>query len=311
MSRLLPNLRAPIIAAPMFLVSGPELVVASCKAGVVGSFPVANCRTSEELDGWLSEINAALGPDDAPWAVNLVVHRLNRRLPEDLALIVRYRPALVITSLGSPAEVIEAVHAYGGQVFADVSTVEHARKAAAAGVDGLVLIAAGAGGHTGSITGFAFVPEVRAFWDGPLVLGGGLSTPAAVDAALTLGADYAYVGTPFIATDESMAKDGYKAMLVEAGIRDLIVTDAFTGIPNCMLRPSIVAAGLDPDAIPASERSRIDFDDPHKGAKAWRDIWSAGQGVGAVQSVRPVRQVVDDLVEGLERRRAAPRADAA
>jgi nitronate monooxygenase len=310
-SALLPNLRAPIIAAPMFLVSGPELVVAACKAGVVGSFPVANCRTSEELEGWLSRITEALGPDDAPWAVNLVVHRLNRRLPEDLALIARYRPALVITSLGSPADVIDAVHAYGGQVFADVSTVEHARKAASAGVDGLVLVAAGAGGHTGSITGFAFVPEVRAFWDGPLVLGGGLSTPAAIEAALTLGADYAYVGTPFIATDESLAKDGYKVMLVEAEIRDLIVTDAFTGIPNCMLRPSIAAAGLDPDAIPASERSRIDFDDPHKGAKAWRDIWSAGQGVGAIRAVRSTRQVVDDLVDGLERRRAEPRANAA
>jgi len=303
MSRLIPNLRLPVIAAPMFLVSGTELVIAACKAGVVGSFPVANCRTSEDLDRWLTQITEALTPQDAAWAVNLVVHRLNRRLADDLALIVRYKPPLVITALGSPAEVIEAVHAYGGQVFADVSTVEHARKAAASGVDGLVLIAAGAGGHTGSITGFAFVPAVREFWAGPLVLGGGLSTGAAIDAALTLGADYAYVGTPFIATEESLAKDAYKAMLVEADIRDLIVTDAFTGIPNCMLRPSIVAAGIDPDAIPASERSRIDFDDPHKGAKAWRDIWSAGQGVGAIRTVRPARQVVDDLIDSLNAHR--------
>lgn len=299
----LPNLRLPVIAAPMFLVSGPELVIAACRAGVVGSFPVANCRTPEDLDRWLAQITGALDPQDAPWAVNLVVHRLNRRLADDLALIVRYRPPLVITALGSPAEVIEAVHAYGGQVFADVSTVEHARKAAASGVDGLVLIAAGAGGHTGSITGFAFVPAVREFWTGPLVLGGGLSTGAAIDAALTLGADYAYVGTPFIATEESLAKDAYKAMLVEAEIRDLIVTDAFTGIPNCMLRPSIVAAGIDPDAIPPSERSRIDFDDPHKGAKAWRDIWSAGQGVGAVRTIRPARQVVEDLIDSLHAHR--------
>lgn len=303
MTRPIPNLRLPVIAAPMFLVSGPELVIAACKAGVVGSFPVANCRTSEDLDRWLTQIADALKPGDAPWAVNLVVHRLNRRLAADLALIVRYKPPLVITALGSPAEVIEAVHAYGGQVFADVSTVEHARKATASGVDGLVLIAAGAGGHTGSITGFAFVPAVREFWTGPLVLGGGLSTGAAIDAALTLGADYAYVGTPFIATEESLAKDAYKAMLVEAEICDLIVTDAFTGIPNCMLRPSIAAAGIDPDAIPASERSRIDFDDPHKGAKAWRDIWSAGQGVGAVRTVRPVRQVVDDLIDSLNTHR--------
>lgn len=299
----LPNLRLPVIAAPMFLVSGPELVIAACRAGVVGSFPVANCRTPEDLDRWLSQITGALDPQDAPWAVNLVVHRLNRRLADDLALIVRYKPPLVITALGSPTEVIEAVHAYGGQVFADVSTVEHARKAAASGVDGLVLIAAGAGGHTGSITGFAFVPAVREFWTGPLVLGGGLSTGAAIDAALTLGADYAYVGTPFIATEESLAKDAYKAMLVEAEIRDLIVTDAFTGIPNCMLRPSIVAAGIDPDAIPPSERSRINFDDPHKGAKAWRDIWSAGQGVGAVRTVRSARQVVEDLIDSLHAHR--------
>nr|WP_312447395.1 nitronate monooxygenase [Brevundimonas naejangsanensis] len=303
MSRIISNLRLPVIAAPMFLVSGPELVIAACKAGVIGSFPVANCRTSEDLDRWLTQITEALTPQDAVWAVNLVVHRLNRRLADDLALIVRYKPPLVITALGSPAEVIEAVHAYGGQVFADVSTVEHARKAAASGVDGLILISAGAGGHTGSITGFAFVPAVREFWSGPLVLGGGLSTGAAIDAALTLGADYAYVGTPFIATEESLAKDAYKAMLVEAEIRDLIVTDAFTGIPNCMLRPSIVAAGIDPDAIPASERSRIDFDDPHKGAKAWRDIWSAGQGVGAIRTVRPVLQVVDDLIDSLSAHR--------
>lgn len=305
MSRPLPNLSLPVIAAPMFLVSGSELVIAACRAGVVGSFPVANCRTAEDLDGWMGDIVAALGPDDAPWAVNVVVHKLNRRLPADMELILKYRPPLVITSLGSPQEVVEAVHSYGGQVYADVATIDHARKAAGAGVDGLVLIAAGAGGHTGSITGFAFVPAVREFWDGPVVLGGGISTGAAVRAALALGADYAYVGTSFIAAEESLAKPAYKQMLVEAQARDLIVTDAFTGIPNCMLRPSIRAAGIDPDAIPATERSRIDFDDPHRGAKAWRDIWSAGQGVGAVKAVRSTAEIVEELRRGFDAPTAA------
>lgn len=296
----LPGLRLPVFAAPMFLVSGVELVVAACKAGVVGAFPVANCRTGGDLDAWMTQIGARVGSGDAPWAVNLVVHRLNRRLPADMALIVHHRAPLVITSLGSPREVIEAVHGYGGLVFADVATVEHARKAAAAGVDGLVLVAAGSGGHTGSITGFAFVPAVREFWHGPLVLAGGIGTGAAVRAALALGADYAYVGTPFIATRESLAKDAYKAMLVASEASDVMVTDAFTGIPNSMLRPSIAAAGIDPDAIPDSERSRIDFEDPHRGAKAWRDIWSAGQGVGAVKAVRSVAGLVDDLAREYE-----------
>lgn len=308
---MLDTLRIPVFAAPMFLVSGPELVIAACKAGVVGSFPAANCRTDEDLETWLTQITSALGPDDAPWAVNLVVHRLNRRLPQTLEIVLRHRPPLVITALGSPTDVIDAVHAYGGKVFADVSTLEHARKAASAGVDGLILVAAGAGGHTGSITGFAFVPAVRAFWDGPIVLGGAIGTGAAIEATLALGADYAYVGTPFIATPESLAKDGYKAMVVEASVSDLIVTDAFTGIPNSMLRPSIVAAGLDPDAIPASERSRIDFDDPHKGAKAWRDIWSAGQGVDAVRTIRPVAEIVADLENQMRQSRSAHRRSAA
>jgi nitronate monooxygenase len=288
------RLRLPVIAAPMFLVSGPEMVIAASRAGVAGSFPAANCRTSEELDGWLAAITAAIGNSDgavdgaAPWGINLVAHRLNKRLAADLELAVRYKAPLVITSLGGPREVIEAVHGYGGLVFADVVSVEHARKAAALGVDGLVLVSAGAGGHTGLLSPFAFVPAVRAFWDGEIVVGGGIHTGAAVRAALALGADYAYVGTHFIASEESMAKPGYKQMLVDAEAGDIIVTDAFTGIRNSMLRPSIVAAGLDPDDIPPSARGKIDFDDPHNGAKAWRDIWSAGQGVGAIAQVEPI-----------------------
>jgi nitronate monooxygenase len=288
------RLRLPVIAAPMFLVSGPEMVIAASRAGIAGSFPAANCRTSEELDGWLAAITAAIGNSDgavdgaAPWGINLVAHRLNKRLAADLELAVRYKAPIVITSLGGPREVIEAVHGYGGLVFADVVSVEHARKAAALGVDGLVLVSAGAGGHTGLLSPFAFVPAVRAFWDGEIVVGGGIHTGSAVRAALALGADYAYVGTHFIASEESMAKPGYKQMLVDAEAGDIIVTDAFTGIRNSMLRPSIVAAGLDPDEIPPSARGKIDFDDPHNGAKAWRDIWSAGQGVGAIAQVEPI-----------------------
>jgi nitronate monooxygenase len=288
------RLRLPVIAAPMFLVSGPEMVIAASRAGVAGSFPAANCRTSEELDGWLAAITAAIGNSDgavdgaAPWGINLVAHRLNKRLAADLELAVRYKAPLVITALGGPREVIEAVHGYGGLVFADVIDLKLARKAVAAGVNGLACIAAGAGGHTGYISPFAFVPAVRAFWDGEIVVGGGIHTGAAVRAALALGADYAYVGTHFIASEESMAKPGYKQMLVDAEAGDIIVTDAFTGIRNSMLRPSIVAAGLDPDDIPPSERGKIDFDDPHNGAKAWRDIWSAGQGVGAIGQVEPI-----------------------
>lgn len=287
----------------MFLVSGPEMVISASRAGIAGTFPAANCRTSEALDAWLGEIVAAIGNADgavdgaAPWGINLVAHRLNKRLGADLELAVRHRAPLVISSLGGPREVIDAVHGYGGLVFADVISVAHARKAAALGVDGLVLVCAGAGGHTGMLSPFAFVPAVRAFWDGDLAVGGGIHTGEAVRAALALGADYAYVGTHFIASAESMAKPGYKQMLLDSDAGDIIVTDAFTGIRNSMLRPSIAAAGLDPENIPASERGRIDFDDPHNGAKAWRDIWSAGQGVGAITAIEPIAAQVDRLVE--------------
>ena len=302
--RLADGLALPVIAAPMFLISGPELVIACAQAGIVGSFPAANCRTVDELAAWLSVITDVIGDADgatggaAPWAINLVAHRLNKRLSEDLALACKHKAPLVITSLGGPREVIDAVHSYGGRVFADVVTVEHARKAAALGVDGLVLVAAGAGGHTGSITGFSFVPAVREFWDGELVLGGGIATGQGVLAAQALGADYAYVGTHLIASGESMAKPAYKEMLVASSAADVMVTDAFTGIRNSMLRPSVVAAGLDPENIPPSERGAINFDDPHKGAKAWRDIWGAGQGVGSIRAVAPVSALVEELRRG-------------
>ncbi|MBS0473883.1 MAG: nitronate monooxygenase, partial [Proteobacteria bacterium] len=287
------HLRLPAIAAPMFLVSSPDLVVASARAGIVGAMPAANARSGEDLDAWLGRVRSEIGAD-APgsWAVNLVANKRNPRVEHDLGLVCKYQVPLVITALGSPAAVIEAVHGYGGLVFADVVTVAQARKAAEWGVDGLVLVCAGAGGHTGQLSPFAFVPEVRSFWDGYIVAGGGIATGSAIRGALALGADLAYLGTRFIAARESMASDGYRAMLVEAGSADVICTDAFTGISNNMLRPSIVRAGIDPDAIPAECRSTLNFADPHNGAKAWRDIWSDGHGVGAIERVQSVAEIV-------------------
>jgi len=290
------NLALPVFAAPMFLVSGTQLVIAACRAGIIGAFPAANARSSDIYEQWLHEITSALETSDAaPWAVNLVVHKLNPRLDKDLELTCKYQAPIVITALGSPKAVIEAIQGYGGKVFADVSTVAHARKAAAAGVDGLILVAAGSGGHTGSVSAFAFVPAVREFWHGPLVLAGGITDGKGVKAAQALGADYAYMGTRFIPAQESMANSSYKQMLIDSDVGDIICTNAFTGIPNNMLRPSIINAGLDPDNIPASERSSINFDDPHAGAKAWRDIWSAGHGVGSIQAVQSTQQIVESL----------------
>lgn len=290
------HLRLPAIAAPMFLVSGPDLVVASCNAGIVGALPAANARTNPDLDRWLAEIRAAVGSQPAgSWAVNLVANKRNPRIDDDLALVCKYQVPLVITALGSPAAVIEAVHGYGGLVFADVISVAQARKAAEWGVDGLMLVCAGAGGHTGQLSPFAFVPEVRSFWDGYIVAGGGIGDGAGIRGALALGADLASLGTRFIAAEESMASPAYRTMLVEAHSADIICTDAFTGIPNNMLRPSIVKAGIDPDAIPPEYRSTLNFADPHSGAKAWRDIWSAGHGVGAIHGVQPTAAIVAAL----------------
>lgn len=290
------NLRLPAIAAPMFLVSGPDLVTASARSGIVGAMPAANARTGDDLDRWLGQIRGGLGNDPAgSWAINLVANKRNPRVEHDLGLVCKHQVPVVITALGSPAAVIEAVHGYGGLVFADVISVAQARKAAEWGVDGLVLVGAGAGGHTGQLSPFAFVPEVRSFWDGYIVAGGGISSGAGIRGALALGADLAYLGTRFIAAQESMASDAYRGMLVDSGSADVICTDAFTGIPNNMLRPSIVKAGIDPDNIPPECRSSINFEDPHNGAKAWRDIWSAGHGVGAIGKVQPVAEIVAEL----------------
>jgi nitronate monooxygenase len=279
----------------MFLISGPEMVIAQAKAGMIGSFPTPNARTPEILDDWMQQISEALAADPkaATWAANLVVHPSNDRLPADLACVLRHKPPLVITALGSPSRVVDTVHSYGGMVFADVNSVGFARKAAATGVDGLVLVASGAGGHTGLTAGFAFVDEVRQFWDGPIVLGGAISTGHAVRAAEVLGADLAYVGTALIACAESMAEQGYKDMVVGAGAEDIVPSKGITGVTANWLRPSLIAAGYDPANMP--EDKKPNFEDALDDAKAWKNVWSAGQGVGAVTAIEPVAQIVARL----------------
>ncbi|MBA2397715.1 MAG: nitronate monooxygenase, partial [Bradyrhizobium sp.] len=264
LSRFSDRLSLPLIAAPMFLVSGVELVVAACRNGVIGSFPTVNCRSPEQLDEWLNKIEGRLGrhsdesgKPSAPICPNLIVHRSNARLAQDLAVLLRHRPEIVITSVGSPAPVLAPLHDAGALVFADVASIRHAERAVAAGADGLVLLTAGAGGQTGWLNPFVFVRAVRAFFDGPLVLAGGISDGHALRAAQALGCDLAYMGTKFIATRESMADSHYKAMLVASGADDILLTTAFTGLQTNMLRPSIVAAGLDPDDLPA--RGAIDI----------------------------------------------------
>jgi len=294
------RLRLPLIVAPMFLLSGPEIVVAAARAGVVGAFPTLNARTVSDLEDWLREITTRVAALDVEggvrgtWAANLVAHSTNRRLEQDLDLICKYQPPLVITALGSPRRVVERVHAYGGKVMADVNSIAFARKAADAGVDGLLLVACGAGGHTGDVNPFAFVETVRAFWDGLLVLAGSIGTGRALNAALTLGADMASIGTRFIATPESMAHPDYKRMVIDAGFEDVLRTNAFTGAWANMLRPSIERAGLDPDHLKPLGRMDV-TDDPHAGNRAWRDIWSAGHGVGLIKKEQTVADVIDDL----------------
>src|SRR6185295_6420286 len=279
------RLSLPLIAAPMFLVSGPALVKAACRAGVIGSFPTANCRTVEELDAWLADIKAAT-EGTAPFCPNLIVHRSNPRLADDLAAVLRHKAEMVITSVGSPEPVLKPLKDAGCLVLADVASVRHAEKAVAAGVDGLVLLTAGAGGQTGWVNPFSFVRAVRRFFDGIVVMAGGMSDGHAVRAAEVLGCDLAYMGTKFIATRESLAKDAYKQMLVTSRLDDVLLTKAFTGLETNMLRPSIAAAGLDPDNLPmrgsidiakdinVSERDRQNAEGPD--AKRWKDIWSAG-----------------------------------
>lgn len=289
-----PNLKLPVIAAPMFLVSGPELVIAACKAGIGGSFPSTNARTVEDLDAWMGTVSDNVTSADAPWVMNLITHSSrSERLEEELKLVAEYKPSMVITALGSPKPVIETVKSYGGKVFADVIDLKLARKSVDAGVDGLTCISAGAGGHTGFLSPFAFISAIREFFDGSIAVGGGISDGAGVAGAIAAGADYVYMGTRFLPAIESMAQEEYKDMVVAADIDDLVVSDAVTGTPASWLRPSLLAAGLDPDSL-GSAATR---DYSGGAAKKWRDVWAAGQGVGRSRSKESVAHIVRDLQE--------------
>ncbi|MDO9125590.1 MAG: nitronate monooxygenase [Parvibaculum sp.] len=292
------RLKLPLVAAPMFLISGPELVLAACREGVIGSFPTPNARTVAVLDEWLDSIASGLDENLAPWAANVVVHRSNTRLDEDLDLVIRYKAPLVITALGSPRAIVERVHGYGGLVFADVNSVAFARKAVEAGVDGLVLVAAGAGGHTGNMTGFSFVPAVREFFDGPVILGGGITDGAGIRAAEVLGADLAYMGTRFIACEESLAAPAYRDMLISSTVDDLILTRAITGVAANWLKPSIALAGYDLDTM--EKNPDVDFTDPQSGAKRWAQVWSAGHGVGMIDRTETAASLIARLKQEYE-----------
>jgi nitronate monooxygenase len=303
LARFRDRLSLPLIAAPMFLVSGIELVSAACRHGVIGAFPTVNCRSSEELEGWLVEIEGRLRQDlyehgrpAAPVCPNLIVHRSNARLEDDLKVLLQHECEIVITSVGSPAPVIKPLHDAGALVLADVASLRHAERAIEAGADGLVLLTAGAGGQTGWLNPFAFVRAVRAFFDGPIALAGGIADGQALHAAEVLGCDLAYMGTKFIATRESMADERYKSMLVESTADDILLTTAFTGLQTNMLRPSIVAAGLDPDDLPARGAieigNDIDVAARENRPKRWRDIWSAGHATSGVTDVPSVEELI-------------------
>lgn len=295
------RLRLPLIAAPMFQVSGPELVLAACRAGVIGAFPAANCRTIDVLDEWLTRFDDELGPDDAPACVNLIVRHQDVLAHVDA--VTRHCVDVVITSVGSPAGIVAPLHDAGALVWADVASVHHARRAVEAGVDGLILLTAGAGGQTGWANGFAFVRAVRSFYDGTVVLAGGIADGQALFAAQALGCDLAYMGTRFIATQESMAADRYKSMLVDSALDDVMLTSALSGLPTSALRPSLVAAGLDPDALPADlsqDTAAALYGSGASGPRRWTDLWSAGHAVSGVTDVPTVADLVEQTATEYE-----------
>lgn len=295
-SALSDGLRLPVIVAPMFLISSPDLVIAAGKAGVLGVYPVANARTLADLEAGLRRITGelALVGRGNQWAINVIVHPTYTRFDAEIELLERFRPRLVITALGGPQRALDRVHAFGGEVFCDVITMVHARKAIDAGADGLVLVATGAGGHTGSYSPFAFVDEVRRFWDGPIVLGGAISNARAIRAALMLGADFAYMGTRFIGAPETLVSDAYRQMLVRASLSDIVMTKAITGVSANWLRESLQAANFDFTKLDIP--GKIDFSDVNGDSKAWKNIWGAGQGVASITAIETVAQIVDVLV---------------
>ncbi len=298
---LIRSIRVPVVAAPMFLVSSPELTIACSKAGIVGSLPAPNARTIEQLDQWLQQISTELGPDanqgqSFPWLLNMIVHSTYNRFEQEVELVKRYQPAIVTTALGSPKRVLSTVHEYGGLVIADVISPAMARKSVDAGVDGLILVCNGAGGHTGTYNPFAFIAEVREFWDGPIGLAGGISNGADIHAARVLGYDFVLVGTRLIPAAESMVSDEYRQMLLGATIEDVIPSTSVSGVLANWLKPSLARAGFD---LKTAEVAEIDFSgDMAAETKAWKHIWSAGQGVGQIKSLYTSAELVDELVDG-------------
>ena len=294
------NLRIPVIGAPMFIVSGPELVIAQCKAGIIGGFPALNARPQKSLGEWLYRIKDELGayaeenPEEpvAPYAVNQIAHKSNIRLRADMKTCVKHEVPIIITSLYPPSEIVEAAHSYGGVVFHDVINIRHARKAIEQGVDGIITVCAGAGGHAGTTSPFALVKEVRAEFDGVIILSGSMSRGNDALAAQAMGADLAYIGTRFIATEEANASGGYKEMIVDSASADIVYSSLFTGVHGSYLRGSIEKAGLDPDKLAESKKSKMNFGGAMSKAKAWKDIWGAGQGVGSMHDIPSVESLV-------------------
>ena len=303
---ILANLRIPVIGSPLFIISNPKLVIAQCTAGVVGSMPALNARPASQLDEWLHEITETLAawdrdhPDQkaAPFAINQIVHKSNDRLEHDMEVCAKYRVPLVITSLGARTDVNEAVHAWGGIVMHDIINNLFAHKAIEKGADGLIAVAAGAGGHAGVKSPFALIQEIREWFDGPVALSGSIATGGAVLAAQAMGADFGYIGSAFIATEEARASDEYKQCIVESNSDDIVYSNLFTGVHGNYLKPSIRNAGMDPDNLPESDPTKMNFGGDAK--KAWKDIWGCGQGIGAVKSVVPARELVDRLVREYE-----------
>ncbi|MBY5368857.1 nitronate monooxygenase [Rhizobium leguminosarum] len=297
------RLRLPVIGSPLFIISHPALTLAQCKAGIVGAFPALNARPESQLGEWLAEITEELARHDAahperpaaPFAVNQIVHMSNKRLEHDLTLCVKYKVPIVISSLGAVPEVNAAVHSYGGIVLHDIINNRHAHSAIRKGADGLIAVAAGAGGHAGTLSPFALVQEIREWFDGPLLLAGAIATGGAILAAEAMGADMAYIGSPFIATQEARAADAYKQAIVEGAAGDIVYSNYFTGIHGNYLKPSILAAGMDPENLPLADPSKMDFEQAVGGAKAWKDIWGSGQGISAIKAVEPVAKLVDRL----------------
>ncbi len=290
------RMKLPVICAPMFLVTSPDMVINACKSGVMGCFPATNARTEDDLRDWVTRIAASVTEADAPWSLNMITHSSYGRFDAELALVKEFKPDLVITALGGPHRVTETVHSYGGLVFADVNSPKYAKKAIEKGADGLVLVCAGAGGHTGEYAMMPFIDEVRSFFDGPLIVGGGIGSGRAIKAVETLGADFAYLGTRFLATEESLIEDSYRKMVWDSHMEDLITSRAITGALGNWMRASVEAAGLSPEDMAGS--AKIDFSqDMHSGSKAWKHVWSAGQGVGGVSKREAVSDVVDLLIQ--------------